>query len=225
LDPVTVRWSRASLELGAMLLTGAAHLFFESILNAKAIFIPVAGFLWAVYFFRRVRKDPGVLRKWGFRSDNLLQAFRVVGGVSILAAVAVGLLAFYLGNSLWTPSLLWMFLLYPVWGLVQQFLLQALVARNVAELTGSGIAATGITAVLFGTVHAPDWVLCGLTFALALFFVPLYFRIRNLYPLGLFHGWLGAMVYIGILGRDPWTEVLGACENIIASFSCLIGGP
>jgi hypothetical protein len=191
-----------------VLLTGASHLVFESLLGAKAIFIPVASLLWAAYLVRRVRAEPEVLRTWGFRTDNLLRSFRVVGAVSAVAALGVGGLAFYLGNSLWTKSLLVMFLLYPAWGLVQQFLLQALVARNVAELTRSRLAAVLIAAALFGAVHAPDWLLCGLTFVLALLFVPLYLRERNLYPLGLFHGWLGAMAYIGILGRDPWAEIL-----------------
>ena len=37
-------------------------------------------------------------------------------------------------------------------------------------------------------------------------FALIYMRWRNLWPLGLYHGWLGVFYYYWILGRDPWAE-------------------
>jgi len=39
--------------------------------------------------------------------------------------------------------------------------------------------------------------------------IPLYFRYRNLWPLGVLHGWLGAFFYLWVLGRDMWVENFG----------------
>jgi hypothetical protein len=35
-----------------------------------------------------------------------------------------------------------------------------------------------------------------------------YFRTRNLWALGIFHGWFATGLYFFVLGRDPWTVVV-----------------
>ena len=47
------------------------------------------------------------------------------------------------------------------------------------------------------------------TFILALLYTIVYLRERNLFALGLFHGWLGALFYYTVVGRDPFMEVFG----------------
>ena len=47
------------------------------------------------------------------------------------------------------------------------------------------------------------------TALLGLVFTPIYLRWRNLWPLGLYHGWLGALCYFWVIGRDPLLEILG----------------
>jgi membrane protease YdiL (CAAX protease family) len=103
-------------------------------------------------------------------------------------------------------------LLYPLWGLVQQFLVQALVAANLVRVRGalgSRTAVVSVCAVLFGVVHLPDLALAVATFVLGVAFTVIYLRHRNLWPLGLYHGWLGAIAYFWVLARDPWQEVFG----------------
>jgi len=39
--------------------------------------------------------------------------------------------------------------------------------------------------------------------------MPLFLKYRNLWALGLFHGWLAAVFYFLALGRDPWLELIG----------------
>jgi hypothetical protein len=34
-------------------------------------------------------------------------------------------------------------------------------------------------------------------------------RIRNVFVLGIFHGWLGALFFYTVAGRDPFLEVFG----------------
>jgi membrane protease YdiL (CAAX protease family) len=67
----------------------------------------------------------------------------------------------------------------------------------------------GITALLFGFVHYPDlWLMLG-TFVLALVYGFVYLRQRNVFVLGLIHGWLGALFYYTVVNRDPFMEVFG----------------
>ena len=66
-----------------------------------------------------------------------------------------------------------------------------------------------LTAMLFGVVHYPYyWLMLG-TFVLALFYGFIYLKERNVYVMGLFHGWLGGLFFYTVVNRDPFTEVFG----------------
>jgi hypothetical protein len=199
-------------EVVAVLLTGALHLVFEEVLDQKLLFIALAGIGWLLYLGIRVRREPGLIAGWGFQRQGLAAAFR---HTSIFGGIAIGAMAVF-GAIQGTLGLHWHMLpllaLYPVWGLVQQFLLQGLLTRNLVEAVPalrSPWRVTPVAAVLFGLVHLPDLWLAGATFLLALAFTPFYLRDRNLWPLGLWHGWLGVFAYFWILGRDPWVATFG----------------
>lgn len=102
--------------------------------------------------------------------------------------------------------------LYPIWGLIQQFLVQSLFARNLQRefaVFRSPLRIAPLAALVFSVVHWPDLRLCALTFVLGLVFTPIYLRWRNLWPLGMWHGWLGVFAYFWVLARDPWVEMFG----------------
>jgi hypothetical protein len=196
-------------ELVAAGLTGAVHLFFEEVLHAKMVFIALAAAGWIGYVALRLRRAPGTLALWGFRRAGLGPAAAL--STAVFAAGAGGIVAVALLRGTLTANwhILPLFLVYPLWGYVQHFLLQAMVARNLQCFWGSSWAVTPVVAVFFGAVHWPDLVLAGATFLLALVFTPIYLRWRNLWPLGIYHGWLGAMAYFWLLRRDPWAEIFG----------------
>jgi len=107
------------------------------------------------------------------------------------------------------PRTFWLILaLYPLWGLVQQFLLGALLARNLREFLPPA-AVVPAAALLFGLAHAPDWTLSALAFAAALVWIPIYLWRPNLWVLGISHGMLGALAYYAVLGRDAWAMPAG----------------
>lgn len=88
-----------------------------------------------------------------------------------------------------------------------------LVAGNLHDYEGRRLhpaAVTASTAVLFSAVHWPARLLVAGTFVLALVYVTAYLRRRNLWALGLYHGWIGGCFYFFVLGRDPWQEVFVA---------------
>jgi hypothetical protein len=195
--------------MGAVVLTGVGHLAFSE-LDASYAFIPLATLGWGGYVAYRARTDPGFLRRAGLTSENLGAAFR---DASLVAAGSVALMA-GVGAARGTLRLRWQVLplvaLYPAWGLVQQFLVQGLFARHLASArgpVGSPWVVTPVSAALFGAVHVPSWDLVAGTTALGAVFTPLYLQHRNLWPLGVYHGALGALYYDWVLGRDAWKSI------------------
>ena len=45
------------------------------------------------------------------------------------------------------------------------------------------------------------------TFILALFYGYVYLKIKNIYALGIVHGWLGALFYYTVVNQDPFADV------------------
>jgi hypothetical protein len=101
-------------------------------------------------------------------------------------------------------------LLYPLWGFIQQFLIVGLVAGNLSDVDKfrrHRLWIIVVTAIIFSVVHYPSVMLMAGTFVLALVYVPSYLQHRNIWTLGLFHGWLACFFYFFVLGRDAWGEV------------------
>ncbi len=199
------------IELGAVLATGLLHIIFQGP-ETKGGYIALAGVSWISYIVWRVRQDPSKWVEWGFQTKNLSSAFV---WPTVLFVVGMSLMAWYglaNGRVIWQGHILVLLVLYPIWGILQQFLVQALGVANlmiVFSLQG-WVVALPVGVLLFSLVHYPDgWLLMLATGVMACFFIPCYLRDRNLWPLGLYHGWLGTFFYLWILGKDPWVEVFG----------------
>jgi membrane protease YdiL (CAAX protease family) len=85
---------------------------------------------------------------------------------------------------------------YALWAVFQQFLLQSFFYVNLERLLGDGRKAAWITAGLFAAAHIPNPVLVPATFLAAIFFVKVFQKARNIYPLGIAHALLGLAVAI-----------------------------
>ena len=201
---------RAALEMGAVALTGAGHLAFST-MDASNVYIPMVVAGWGGYVYHRARTDSDFLARAGFTRAGLGGAFRdasfiAAGSLALMAGIGAAQ-----GAQMLDRDMIPLLLLYPGWGLVQQFLVQGLVAANLADTpgwTGSPYFVTPVTAVVFGSVHFPSVRLAAGTFGLGLAFTPIYLKHRNLWPLGLYHGWLGVFYYFWVLERNPWQSVV-----------------
>ena len=193
-----------------MVLTGLLHLVFKG-LGAKGLFIALAGISWIGYVVWQVRRDPTKWKRWGFRTDNLRQAFMWPSVLCVASGLSMAWYGVMTGRVLWSDHMPFMLLLYPLWGMLQQFLVQALGVNNLIQVFPRHglLLAMPVGVILFSVVHFPNWRLMLATGLLACFFIPLYIRDRNLWPLGLYHGWLGTFFYLWVLGRDPWVSVFG----------------
>jgi len=202
-----------TLALAAAAVTAA--LSFTSLADSTAsfkFFIAGACLFWGGFVVVRARQDRDAFRKWGFRGDNLLRASLIPALLLVLGAAALAVAGWRLHGRVRFPAhALLMFLVYPVWGWVQQFLMLGVLATNLERgwLRQSKAILVMVVAAVFGLLHVYNWKLVVATFLLELVIVPLYLRFRNLWPLGVLHGWLGGLFYLWVEGRDLWAEYFG----------------
>ncbi len=200
---------RSSLEIAAVVATGGAFLIFENVLHLKLPFLIGCTVLWTIYLVRRIAADRTVLADWGLRRDTLKPATLACGAFFLVAGCVIALFRWWKG---WAPlplSALLLVALYPVWGFIQQFVLQGLLVSNLRKLGAKAWLVIPIASVLFGVVHLPDHELAVLCAAAGIAWTCIFLWRPNLLPLALTHGWLGVLAYYWVLGRDPWQEMFG----------------
>ncbi|MFK7972483.1 MAG: CPBP family glutamic-type intramembrane protease [Bacteroidia bacterium] len=209
MQPITdkQRW----FEISAVALTAIGKLVFMTWLPMRTVFIPVMILFWLGYIWYRARQNGGILHYWGFRKDNFAKVFKMLLPLAIVSVTA------FIGVGIWQESMIlsWHILpilaFYPIWGTIQQFLVVGLVAANLQNMENTQVSNPLIiilTSTLFGLVHYPHWLLVIGTFFLALVYVWVYLKEKNLFVLGLYHGWLGAFFFFFVLQRDAWLEFL-----------------
>ncbi|MEP1031946.1 CPBP family intramembrane glutamic endopeptidase [Ekhidna sp.] len=202
------------VETIAVIITALGKFLFYDILDQRLVFILLMFTFWGSYVFWRIRKSPDVLREWGFRRDNFQIVLKKVLPFGILAILACFIIGFFRDtiNPHW--HIIPILLAYPIFGTLQQFLLMSLVAGNMqAQKKYSNEVIILTTSALFGLLHYPyGWLIIG-TFILSLFYTYIFLKHRNLYVLGIFHGWLGAVFYYTVVNKDPFVEVFGPLFN------------
>ncbi len=202
----SVRW----LEIVAVVLTAVGKFIFMDILNIRLPFVAVVVVAWSGYVIYRYKKDKNVLKDWGFRLDNFKTVLKYMLPFAIVSIVGFVIIGSIQGTINVTWHILPLLITYPIWGSIQQFITIGLIAGNLNQLKSVKLHKTFIvviTAVLFSIVHYPSvWLMIG-TFILALFYGYVYLKSKNIYVMGLFHGWLGALFYYTVVNKDPFEEV------------------
>ncbi|MEO0472991.1 MAG: hypothetical protein AAF206_25460 [Bacteroidota bacterium] len=202
------RW----LEVAGVVLTGLGKFIFMDWLNWRLFYIVLACLSWAVYVFLRYRENPEILAYWGFRKDNFGKVFRFILPFGVVSVLIFWLLGMWFGTNILSWHIIPILILYPIWGTIQHFLMIGLVADNLEGLTSVSLSRFGLvslTSILFAIVHYPHWWLILACSLLAVFYTLVYLWEKNLYVLGIFHGWLGALFFYLVLARDSFMEVMG----------------
>ncbi|MFQ5507493.1 MAG: type II CAAX prenyl endopeptidase Rce1 family protein [Planctomycetota bacterium] len=200
---------RERLEVLAVVLTVALH-FVLGEGGARACFIGLSLGCWSGYVWRSLRREPGLAAHWGFVGCGLAPTSRWTMLLLASGALAIGGLALWRGSLVLHGGMLPLLLLYPIWGLCQQFLVLGILVNFLSARPGFGSpwAVTPCAAALFALVHWPEPRLMLATGLLGAGLTAVYLRFRNLWPLAACHGWLGVLFYYWILDRDPWTDLL-----------------
>lgn len=181
----------------------------ERVYNASAVL------LWGLYVLWQALRTPGLARRWGLRADNFATAARPCLFITVIGAAA--LLGYGVASGrVPVPRTFWVaFWLYPVYGVAQQFALQALMTRNLQGLISRRAVRVALAAACFSAAHFPDGRLMALTALAGLAFTWVYERHPNIWAIGIAHGILGALAYYLVLGLDPGTEVLQAVRWVV----------
>lgn len=196
-----------AFELAAVLGTVLGFLLF----GLSFLYIGTASIFWVTYVAVRYRWDRDVFERWGFRREGLRRAAVLTLPFALIASAFCIVYAALWGEPVLNVHLPLLLLLYPPWGVVQQFLVLALGAENMVAVSRGRIgepAAVLITAVGFAAIHAEDPRLVGATFFLGLVTTSVYFRTKNLWVPGILHGWFATLFYFLVMGEDPWAELV-----------------
>ena len=205
-------------ELALILLTGVGHVALElsadgmrgaadTLDRPQQIYNLVVTILWACYVLFRMKTTPGITRVWGFRRAKFVSALTA----AILFAVpACAVMIWYgLWKEYWPLPATFLVLLvfYPVWGMAQQFALQALITKNLRGMVPRVSLRAVAAGLLFSVSHFPNFLLMALTLPAGIAFTWIFERKRNIWAIGLVHGLLGALAYYLVLGKDPGAEI------------------
>jgi len=198
------------IEIIAVAITAIGKFIFVDYLNWRLPFVVVTILAWLIYVIYRYKKDKLVLKDWGFRTDNFKSLIRLILPFAVISILSFFVIGYFQGTLNMTWHILPLLITYPIWGIVQQFLVIALVAGNLSHIKSIKLSKPVIiliTAILFSVVHYPSmWLMLG-TFILALFYGYVYLKVKNIYALGLLHGWLGALFYYTVVNQDPFVYV------------------
>ncbi|WP_282043561.1 CPBP family intramembrane glutamic endopeptidase [Winogradskyella flava] len=198
------------LEIIGVVITGIGKFVFMDYFNWRLPFVVFAILTWSFYVFYRYKKDNNVLRDWGFRWDNFKSVLWLMLPFAIISMVSFFVIGYIQGSINMSWHIIPLLITYPIWGSIQQFLTIGLLAGNLKDLKrvrcNKGLIIF-VTAIFFSIVHYPSiWLMIG-TFILALFYGYIYLRAKNIYVLGLLHGWLGALFYYTVVNQDPFMDV------------------
>lgn len=198
------------LEILGVVLTGIGKFVFMDYLNWRLPYVAVAILAWSFYVYYRYSKDKNVLTDWGFRRDTFIPVLRMMLPFAIVSLLAFFVIGYVQGTINLTWHIIPLLITYPIWGSIQQFLTIGLLAGNLKDFRKVKLNKSFIilvTAVFFSIVHYPSiWLMLG-TFVLALVYGYIYLKAKNIYVLGLFHGWLGALFYYTVVNQDPFADV------------------
>lgn len=136
------------------------------------------------------------LRDTGFWPEKIITG-RFLGLISL--ALVLGGWSWILAGLNKPLTVRQMFLSLAVgscWGLLQQYILNGFVINRLIGFFGNADDQwiPWIAAGLFSLAHAPNWFLMAVTFAGGYFCVKFFLKERNLYFLGLAHGFSGFLL-------------------------------
>jgi uncharacterized protein len=204
---------RRVLELACVAATALVFLVIpkppEAVLPMTA-FIPLCIGFWAIYLVFVIRHHSLIAVQWGLLPRQHLGALGLRLGPLLLLCLSGGALyAVACERPLIPDYILVSIVLYPFWGLIQQWLVQALLVDNIRALSGASLPwLIGMGAVGFGAVHIQYPLLVVATGLMGAVYVYLFQRWRNLWPLALCHGWLGSFFYPWVLDENPTASMI-----------------
>ena len=199
-----------AIELYAVALTVLLKFILMDWLGMRAFYITGTCLFWLGYVVFRYRKDHYILRFWGFTRENLTKSLYVLLPFLGTVAVFTWLYGMYSGVRILNIHVIPVLMLYPAWGIIQQFMLVCIIAQNLQNrvyFSSHKIRVILLVSLFFSMVHYPYIILMVFTLLMEIIFLLVYKRWRNLWAIGLIHGWTATLLLYYVLHRDLWLEL------------------
>jgi len=203
---------RRLYEILAIAALAFGRLLFMVELGWRLPFIIVVVLGWSSYVYYRLQAKPELRNYWGLLTDGFWSSFLKLLPIALLCIASFLAYGFHFETEVLDWTLIIIILVYPIWGIVQQFLALGIFARNLSDGWGGNRPEWEVillTGGLFGLIHYPFPLLMLATFFLGLVYAWLYLRGYNLLALGVYHGVLGGVFFYTVLGRNSFLEAFG----------------
>ena len=145
----------------------------------------------------RIRKEGA--RDVGWRVDNFSAALRLLIIPTLVAAVVILVMGFYLGGFRSNKWLDWKWVLWlPVWALIQQYSLQGFINRRAQLVLGRGTKSVLLVAMIFAILHLPNPLLTVATLVGGILWAFTYQRTPNLFALSISHALISLLLVFAL---------------------------
>jgi uncharacterized protein len=198
-------------EIFAVIATAILKFVFMDWLNLRAVYIVVICLFWLTYIYSKFKNNPESIRQWGIQKQNFKKSFLFLLPFAIVCISGIGIYGYLFSSNIINWHILPILILYPFWGLIQQFIVVGLISGNLHAIRNprfSNFQIILLTSLLFSLVHYPSAFLMFFTFIMQWIFTTAFLRWKNIWPLGLYHGWIATFLLFYIMGRDLWVELI-----------------
>jgi hypothetical protein len=197
-------------EIFAVILTGLMKFVFMGWLNLRIFYIVAACVFWIFYIYKLHEKKPDIYKEWGFQKENLVKSFLVLLPFAVVVIIGI----YFRGVNENARFLNWhiipILIFYPLWGLFQQFMVAGLIAANLKAIAKKYLSENFIIfliSLLFALLHYPSIQLMIYVFLMEIIFLWVYFKWKNLWSLGFYHGFVSGLFLYYVMDRDLWVEL------------------
>ena len=179
-------------------------------LMMRAFYIAGISLFWLIYIFYRFSVNRNILSFWGFKKEFLKKTIIFLSPLVFLSIIVSILYGYFKNGLLITWSIIPILILYPMWGIIQQYLMLGIISQSlltILEAERKRFVIIFLVSFFFGLIHYPTYFLMIFTFIMEVVFITVYFKWRNLWAIGIAHGWIATFLLYYVLERDLWTEL------------------
>jgi uncharacterized protein len=202
--------NQLKFEILAVFITAVLKFMFMDWLDWRAFYITGIFLFWLGYIYYRVKSNRDTLKHWGFKKEYFKQTLLYLAPLVFIASVVSVLYGLFNKSLSFSWYFILVLILYPLWGIIQQFMMLGIISHNLVTITGGKMnryLIIFLVSTLFSLIHYPSFFLMIFTFFLEVVFITVYLKWRNLWAIGIAHGWIATFILYYVLDRNLWSEL------------------